>query len=760
MLNRILFTIISIFFIALGIDAQSGIVRGSVYDKDTGEPIIYCNVFLKNTTQGTTTDLNGFYSLAGIEPGEYIVMVTYIGYDTAQTEIIIKKKSIINRNLYLTESGVSLGTVNISARREEARTEIRISSVKVTPKLIKALPSVGGEPDIVQYLQVLPGVVSTGDQGGQIYIRGGSPVQNKILLDGFPIYNPFHSIGFFSVFETELIKNVDVLTGAFNAEHGGRISAIVDITTREGNKVRHGGIVSASPFVAKALFEGPISKFREGKGSSSFVFSAKKSLIQETSKNIYSYTADDPEFGLPFEFQDLYGKLSMISNNGSRLNVFGFKFTDTYNNPALAKIDWDNVGVGINFSLIPAGSDLIMSGSVGMTNYDLGFDQAEGDPRNSSIRELGVSLDFSFFGDGSEFKYGIDLRSIRTDFEFVNPFKQQFSQAQNTTELSAFFNYRRVFGNLVIEPSIRLMYYASQSQFSPEPRFGLKYNITDKLRFKTAGGYYSQNLLSTQNERDVVNLFSGFLSGPEEQVKGLEGEVIDNKLQTARHLVGGFEYDLTDNIEINIEGYIKDYTQLISINRNKLNPTDPDYIKETGEAYGVDFTLRYELPRLYVWLTYSNGYVTRFDGEQEYPTVFDRRHNANILVTYALDEADTWQVSARWNLGSGFPFTKTQGFYNGQNFLNGINQPYTTDNPDEVKILYSGDRNGGRLPYYHRLDLSVTKKIKFSKYSGLEIVGSVTNAYDRANIFYFDRVQYSRVDQLPIIPSVAMKFTF
>lgn len=759
MKDRIVLVIIALVLSAR-IFAQGGIIRGNVYDKSTGEPIVYCNLFLKNTTKGTNSDLNGFYTLSNIDAGEYILVATYLGYDTIQTEVKVSNRGIISKNIYLNENAINLGTVNISARREEARTEVRVSTVKVSPKQIKALPSVGGEPDIAQYLQVLPGIVSTGDQGGQLYIRGGSPVQNKILLDGFPIYNPFHSIGFFSVFETELIKNVDVLTGGFNAEYGGRISAVVDINTRTGNKVRHGGFVSASPFVAKALIEGPISKFNESGGSSSFVFSAKQSLIHETSKTLYDYTTPEDVEGLPFEFQDLYGKLSVNGNNGSKLDLFGFKFKDIYNNPSLANIQWDNVGVGANFKLIPAGSDLIMGGSVGFTNYDLGFVQTLEDPRNSSIRELGITLDFSFFGDNSEIKYGVDLRSIRTDFEFTNPFGQYFQQAQNTTELAGFFRMKQIFGNLIIEPSLRLMYYASQSQFSPEPRLGLKYNISDKLRFKFAGGLYSQNLLSTQNERDIVNLFSGFLTGPEEQVLDINDGFIENKLQKSRHLVAGFEYNLTDNIELNIEGYLKDYPQLITINRNKLLDTDPDYVKEEGKAYGVDFSLRYELPRLYVWLTYSHSYVNRFDGDQEYPTVFDRRHNANALFTYSLDAADTWQVSARWNLGSGFPFTKSQGFYNAQNPEDGVNTQYETNNPDELGILYSTERNGGRLPYYHRLDLSVSKKIKFSKHTGVDIVASVTNAYDRANIFYFDRVLNERVDQLPIIPSLAAKFSF
>lgn len=747
-------------FCACSLFSQNALIRGNVFDKETGEPIAFANVFLEGTTKGNTTDLDGFYTLADIIPGNYELVATFLGYDTARVEVVLSKNDIEYKTLYLSESSVRMGTVNISAARQTDRTEVKISQVSVSQRQIKALPSVGGEADIAQYLQVIPGVISTGDQGGQLYIRGGSPVQNKILLDGLTIYNPFHSIGFFSVFETELIKNVDVLTGGFNAEHGGRISAIVDIQTRDGNKVRHGGFVSASPFAAKAMIEGPISKFTEGGGSSSFVFSAKRSLIDRTSKTLYKYAAEDEEVGLPFSFQDYYGKVAFKSANGSNVNLFGFNFTDQFNDPNLANIKWDNTGFGANFNLIPSSSNIIMAGAVGYTNYDLGFVQSGDDERSSSIREFGANIDFKFFGNNSEFAYGIDLRSIRTDFIFTNPFGQIIDQAQSTTEISGYLRYRQVIGDLVIEPSIRFMYYASQQTFSPEPRLGLKYNITDKLRFKFAGGLYSQNLISTSNERDVVNLFNGFLSGPTEQVRGLDGQPLDNKLQTSRHLVAGFEIDVSERVQLNVEGYYKDFPRLITVNRNKLSNAEPDYIEESGEAYGIDFTAKYESPRVYIWATYSHGYVNRFDGEQTYPTIFDRRHNINFLTTYNIDRDATWQASVRWNFGSGFPFTKTQGFYNYQSFLQGVGTPYETNNPQEVGILFSEDRNDGRLPYYHRLDLSVTKKIEFTKHLNLEIVASVTNAYNRDNIFYFDRVEYDRVNQLPTIPSVAAKLTF
>ena len=760
MKNSFVFVLILLFGVIVVGSAQTGTVRGNIYEKESGNPVIYCNVQLAGTKFGTTTDLDGFFVISNVPPGEYRLVATYIGYDSISMPVKVKASAIVYQALTLSESAINLGEISISAAREQSRTTVNISQISVSQKQIKALPSVGGEADIVQYLQVIPGIISTGDQGGQIYIRGGAPVQNKILLDGLNIFNPFHSIGFYSVFETELIKNVDVLTGGFGAEYGGRISAIVDIKTREGNKARTSGFVSGGPFMMKGLIEGPIKKFKEGGSSVSYVFTAKKSLIDQTSKTLYSYATDNDSIGLPFTFQDFYGKVSVNTSNGSRINVFGFNFADAYKNPLLATIDWKNAGGGVNFNLIPSGSNIIVDGLIGFSTYNVGIQEKDTEPRTSDIDELSANVNFTFFGDKNEIKYGLEMRSIRTDFEFVNPFGLRLAQEQNTTELGFYAKYRQILGKLIIEPSLRTQYYSSLGSITFEPRLGVKLNISDKLRFKGAAGKYTQNILSTSNERDVVNLFNGFLTGPESIVAGLDGQPVKNKLQLSNHLVGGFEYDLNNNIQFNIEGYYKDFPQLIVVNRNKTDRSQADYVVETGNAYGVDFTFKYEVPGLYVWATYSHGYVNRNDGEQEYPTVFDRRHNVNMLITYDLDKKGSWQVSGRWNMGSGFPFTKTKGFYNYLDYLGGVGTSYQTENPDNIGILYSDERNGGRLPYYHRFDLSVLKKISFSKHSGLEVNFSVTNAYDRPNIFYFDRLNYERVNQLPILPSASAKLYF
>ncbi|MBE9480654.1 MAG: TonB-dependent receptor [Bacteroidetes bacterium] len=326
----IIFTSLIIFFSVCNLSGQTATIRGFVYEKETGEPVIFTNVYLSNTTFGSATDVNGYYIISNIPAGSYELMVTNLGYDTLRMSITLKPDEIVNKKLYLKKGSYTLETINVSADKYEMRTETRTSVVKITPKQIRQIPSIGGQPDLAQYLQVLPGVIFTGDQGGQLYIRGGSPIQNKVLLDGMVIYNPFHSIGLFSVFDTDILRNADIYTGGFNAEYGGRISSIMDITTRDGNKKRIAGKIGVSTFGAKVMIEGPLKKQSEtGGGSSSFIFSAKNSYLEQSSKLFYNYIDTT---GLPFNYTDIYGKISINAANGSKINFFGFSFNDKVNN--------------------------------------------------------------------------------------------------------------------------------------------------------------------------------------------------------------------------------------------------------------------------------------------------------------------------------------------------------------------------------------------------------------------------------------------
>lgn len=767
-----IFTILLLTIFSLTVNAQTGTIRGFIYEEETGEPVIFTNVYLYKTTHGAATDVNGYFAISKVPPGNYTLMITYLGYDSLKMDITVIADEIISKKLYLKTSSYMLDDVEVSAERQAARTETKTSVVKITPKQIKQLPTIGGQPDLAQYLQVIPGVVFTGDQGGQLYIRGGSPIQNKVLLDGMIIYNPFHSIGLFSVFDTEILRNADIYTGGFGAEYGGRISSVMDITTRDGNKTRYSGKVGASTFGANLLIEGPIKKQKEGKGSSSFIISAKNSYLEQSSKLFYSYIDED---GLPFNYRDIYGKISLAGANGSKVNFFGFSFNDAVNNyRALSDYHWESFGGGTNFLLIPAGSSVLIEGHMSYSQYKISLEEENNFPRSSLINGFNLGLDFTYFLGKDEVKYGIEMLGFKTDYIFYNSVGLELTQNQNTTEIAAYLKYKKTAGKFLIEPSVRLHYYASLSTLAPEPRLAMKFNATDNLRFKFAGGFYSQNLISATSDRDIVNLFYGFLSGPDNLPRKFDGEEITHKLQKAEHAILGVEYDLTRYISMNIEGYYKNFSQLTNINRQKQfsdteeNADKPellrkDFIIENGYATGIDFTLKYDKQRMYIWVVYSLGKVLRRyedvnGGLVEYAPHFDRRHNVNIVASYTFGNKYDWEFSGRWNFGSGFPFTLTQGYYPQNTFPDGIYSDYISSNED-LGIIYD-QLNTGQLPTYHRLDIGLKKTFIFGRYSKLEINASVTNVYDRNNVFYQDRITNETVYQLPIMPSMGVSLYF
>ncbi|MBT8196834.1 MAG: TonB-dependent receptor [Bacteroidia bacterium] len=754
-------------FIFTSAFSQTGTIRGFVYNKSDGEPILFTNVYLKGTTLGAATDVNGYYSIVKIPAGTYTLLVTVLGYDSLSMDITVSANDLITKNLYLNKGSLGLKTVNISAEKIESQTEVQTGVTKVTPDEIKIIPSVGGEPDIAQYLQILPGVVFSGDQGGQLYIRGGTPIQNKVLLDGMVIYNPFHSIGLFSVFDQDYIKTADVYTGGFGSEYGGRISSIMDIKTRDGNKKKLKGLISASPFQARMLLEGPLKKAKsESDGTTSFVLSVKNSYLDQSSKTLYEYV--DKE-GLPYSYTDVYGKIVMSAKNGSKLNLFGLHFEDDVTFRDVSELSWRTNGGGASFVLVPSSSSVLINGTVAVTDYGITLTESDGRPRESNINGFNVDLGFNYFLGKNELKYGFEFMGFSTDFIFFNSNNRKIESKDNSSELAGFFNYKGVFDKLVIEPGMRLHYYASLSEFSAEPRFGAKYNISDRVRVKASAGLYSQNFLSASSDRDVVSLFQGFLSSPDDLQDEFKGDIVNSRLQKAQHAIIGAEFDLPFNFSLNVEGYIKRFTQLTNLNREKIfddtaqNFDEPDNLKkdfiiEDGDATGVDFLLKYQQNRLYLWGVYSLGLVERDDGFRTYNPHFDRRHNINMVGSYSFGKGYLWSTSVRWNFGSGFPFSQTAGFFEMLNFGDGINSDYTGTN-GELGIVY-GPINEGRLPVYHRLDVSVTRTFPLGDNSKLEVVGSLVNAYDQQNIFYFDRIRYERVDQLPVLPSLGASLRF
>ena len=758
---------------------QTGTVKGFVYERASGEPVIYTNVFLIGTPYGVQTDVNGYFSLTGVPVGDYTLATTQIGYDTARTEITLGSSVILTKKLFLRRSGITLSDITVSGRKQERRTLVNVGVTTVTPREMKLLPSAGGEPDIAQFLQVTPGVIFTGDQGGQLYIRGGAPSQTGILLDGVTIYNPFHTIGLYSVFETDAIRSVDIQTAGFNAQYGNRTSAILDIHTKDGNKNRISGKLSASPIMARAMLEGPISKAKNDDGSSTtFLLSIKHSYLGETSKGLYGGLGDPFNNGLPYNFTDIYGKVSFNGGNGSKLNLFGFNFDDKakflrpHTDIPVADFNWRATGGGATFIVSPAGSSTLIDGKFAYSTYDIDYNEVNAAPRNSGIDGFEGGINFTnYLPNYSQLRYGVEVSGLHTVISYQSPYSTTNNPIATTldrrnTLAAAFVMWRKNFGEkLIIEPGFRAQYYATLAKLSPEPRIGIKYNVLPDIRLKFAAGLYSQNIISTKSDRDIVNFFTGFLLSPDQEILDTKGEIVKTNLQTAYHVVGGIEVDIQD-VELNLEPWFKDFTRNIELNRYKgsQNPdgslNGDDFLVETGKAYGLDLSAKYSKRRLFLWGVAGYQHVDRYDGHQTYAPPFDRRFNLNLLGAYTFGKNKDLEVSGRYNMGSPFPFTQTQGFYENLNVVSGgIGTNYQQQN-GQVGLLYANEINGGRLSYYHRVDLSAKKRFALSAHSNIETTLSITNVSDRNNIFYVNRLDNTRVYQLPILPSVNVTWNF
>ncbi|NRA13592.1 MAG: TonB-dependent receptor [Crocinitomicaceae bacterium] len=772
-------------------------VRGVVYSDVDGEPLSDQKIRLlriKSNAAGTSdttsaggdyTDDDGLFSISKLPKGDYLLQITSFGFITINVEIKITKVTG-NKDFTFTlmkDTGIQESDdVFVTAQHIRDQREVNTGKTHMDQAGLERIPSPGGENDILAGIGITPGVITTGDQGGQMYVRGGTPIQNKILLDGMTIYTPFHSIGFFSIFETELIKSADIYTGGFDAQFGGRISSIMDIKYRDGNSKKFSGKVSVSPFMAKLVLEGPLSKPKEGPGAVTYIFSAKQSLINQSSQKLYPNINRDEETGessgMPFDFTDLYGKITFKGGGRSKVSAFGFHNRDEVNYD-IANIKWQQSGGGMNFLLVPSSAPIFIKGHVNGSSFETKFNEALSSTdtleRSSFVGGFDFGLDFTYFlKNNSEINYGLNFGGFSTKFYTFNEVKRKIELENWSTEIGAYFNYRYVSTRWVIQPSFRAQMYASyEGGFSPEPRLGIKYNATENIRLKAAGGRYSQNFTSASSDRDVVNLFNGILSAPENVQSTFTTQYGNEKspsngIQYAWHAVGGIEVDLTKKLGLNVEGYYKYFAQLSNINQNKLyddvaqfshidDVFKKDFILENGESFGVDVLLKYSSERMYLWGVYSYGKSQRWDGFQFYSPVFDRRHNVNLVGTYLFGKKKDLEISGRWNLGSGLPFTPTIGFYEAQNFSDGVTTDYTTDNTDFMSTIL-GEFNSERLPFYHRLDISVKKRFEFKNKSNIEVVASVTNLYNRKNIFYVNRVTGKKIYQFPILPSLGVSY--
>lgn len=717
---------------------QAGTLRGFVTDSTNGEALVFCNVFIKDLNVGASTNDRGLFLIKSIPSNlEYELTISYVGYKTKIVKAFVQPSIVTELDVQLIPLSVELQTIEKVGDRIIRENATDISLERISVKELEILPK-GIETDIFRSLQYIPGVSTTGDITARYYVRGGGGDQNQILINGVEVYNPFHSLGLFSVLDPEMINSLEFYKGGYTAEYSGRISSVMNVISKDGNKNRVGFKGAASFLTAKGLLEGPVP-------NGSFMVTGRKSYNNDVLKKFFN------EQTVPVDFYDYSFKLNYSSAEifeNAKFSIFGFSSDDNvdYEDPAREQFTWSNSLIGFEWLQIydaPVFSRLGISSS--QFDGEVIPNLSSLKPRQNELSDFTVSFDVNaVFQNKDELGAGLKLKTIDTKFSQVNLLGAETNLEKFAGNLSLYGKYKFLrFENFGIDIGTRFNVtgLSKNGGGSFEPRISLSYRVFPSIIFKAAWGIYKQELISISDEDEIISVFEPWLIVPDYL-----------ETPTAIHYIGGLNINIFSGVNFGVEGYYKIMNNLAIVNDQKYLSSDPDFISGSGESYGWEFSLAYGIDPLNISTSYTLSWAYKEEDQWIYYPRYDSRHAGNIIVEYNFGGG--WVVSTIWNFSSGYPFTELIGYYD-KFYPEDIGSP--DYNPGEfIPYAILGDRNLGRLPEYHRLDLSLVKRLQISLLT-LELGVSVINAYDRANIFYFDRNTGEVVNMLPLLISGTIK---
>lgn len=717
--------------------AAKGKLRGIVTDSTNGETISYANVLIKDTRMGSPTDTRGYYFIPSIPPGSYSVLVSCLGYKSKLLQVQISDGEIKQLNVQLVPGSIRMEEVSIIGEKSVRENEADLGLQKINIREIEMMPT-GVEADVFKVLQASPGVSSTGDVTSRYFVRGGSSNQNLVLLNGVTVYYPFHALGIYSTIDPEMISGVEFYKGGFGPEFGGRLSSVLNVITKDGNKNSLHAAGTAGLLSGKVSAEGPIP-------GGSFLVTGRKSYYSKVLKNYLNNQE------APFDFYDLSFKVNYANpgflNNG-KIIAHGFFTMDRVNNDDPLKEDYNikNNIWGLNWYQIWA-SPLFSSITLSSSTFEAGVipNLSQSKPRKNTVNDLSSNWNFTYIYDSrDELNFGLDHKFLNTDLSMQNLYSKNISFNKNGYELSGYANYKFYrYENVGLNLGMRIN-FTSLSVLRPfllEPRINVTYKPVPYIALKAGVGRYSQEMITISNENDLISIFEPWTI-IQDNVAASEG---------TQFTLGMSTY-LSENFTIELEGYYKYLTNLTETNYNKFLASDPDYINVNGESYGLEALIKLQASDLFLKTGYSLSWAYKIDtkGAKYYPK-YDLRHSLNILTGYNLGAG--WEVNATWFLNSGLPFSPITGFYDRLN----IDDVWSVQNLNNFTSSTIWDRrNLKRLSIYHRLDIGVSKKFSFN-FANFIFDASIMNVYDRKNIFYFDKDSGKQVNMLPFLPSVSLK---
>jgi hypothetical protein len=785
MLKFNLFSFLVLVFTLYQSNAQTVNVAGTVTEKLSGEYAIGVTVAIypDDTTitkpiRGVYTNKFGFYSIPGVSKGKYYLVVQGIGYGKYQEKIEVKADKDVIKNVSLNRKDVKTQEVVVEAERTSGATK-GISSIEISPLFVEKMPSLGAEKDLFRVLQLLPGVTQATELSSGLYIRGGTPDQVLYLLDGVTVYNPGHMAGFLSTFNNDALKDVRLIKGAYPAEYGGRLSSILDVSMKEGTKEKFSGAGGIGLLTSRLTLEGPLNE------DATFMVSGRMFypyLIYKFFESMYA--PDDVDAG--YYFYDFSAKVNYKLSENDRIFASGYFGRDVlYANEKDyfgTNFNWGNKTGNLrwmhivspklftNFSLIYSDYNY----NFGMTNYrdypdstvkkgeelfettsgitDLVLRaEAQYFPFENHVIKSGLETTWHTFKSAAQSVFFDDETGLKAPVETIKALDAAF-YVQDEWKVTDLFS-TNIGG--------RLYYFQEGNYLGFEPRFSAKYLLTEDFSVFGAASLTNQFLhLLIRNDITLpTDLWfpSTKTVKPSKAYQGVIG---------VETFFGNGEYQLT------LEGYYKKMMDIYDYKDNAdFNfgvPLQEQFTTGWGEAYGMEFFLHKRVGAFTGWIGYTLAWVTHHfkdlnEGKAFSPR-YDIRHDFEITLTCELSE--NWELGASWNYRTGQAYTMPTGVYSFTEV------PF--DNNWGIwgneKYQYT-ERNGFRLPGYHRLDLNLMYKYEWF---GLpfEFDINIYNAYNHKNPFaWYIRDEWNypyeqskkvvkQITLFPLIPSLGINFKF
>ncbi len=764
---------------------KTATVNGFVYDKSTGESLIGASVYIGGTQLGCNTNNNGYFVISDVPQGKQKLITSYIGYNNFE-ETVNVKKGIKILKIYLSPTAYKVGEVLVkgdSLKFADKLFSKPLSTIEMNSQQVNQIPTVV-EADLLRALQTMPGITSISDFSSAIYVRGGTPDQNLYLIDGAEIYNPEHAFGIFSTFNTNAIKKVEVSKGGFGAEYGDRLSSVIDVTNLDGNRNHFEGDFNLSLIAASLTLQMPLGSI--GSLSGSF----RRTYIDQTYskfiKNLPDYYFYDGNLKGFFQLGD---KDNITASYFSSKDNLNFQTNTSLPQSPQVLYDWGNILGSLNWKHLFSDkvfSSFLITGTQFKSNFNFNQSQPLTEVNSLSDYTAKASLDY-YISNQFTLKSGADYKLLHLlyNFDWSAGLVNIDTRARQINAYSSLLWKPEPVWD--IEAGLRFNRFSSDKTFTNlEPRLSVKYRLSETSSLKFATGLYNQYLDSIQR------LFLSSIWVAADKNINSSG---------ATHFIFGYERQVDDFFDLDIETYLKNYRNLYIFNQNYQAEITPSYYMSNGnpvytstqniftrgdgKSYGLELMLRKDIGAITGWISYSLARTTyTFDGINQ-GNAFEPRQDRTSILNFVLNGniADilkgNWNGSktntaSNWILGLNFVFTTGQPITVPASvyFVNTLpdwnNYNTGSQNLPNYK-LYPGAIDTFRLPDYIRLDLSITWEKHYRTWS-LAPYLQIFNIGNRKNVWFInystDNVngtivqKISTVDMLPFLPSLGVTIKF